>query len=335
MSHRTVAGSGCLACARRKRAPTLPEARPDLAGQWHPERNDGLTAEAVTAGSHRLVWWKCTVCAGEFRAKVFHRVRGMAACPSCSGRVRYQALASESSEIAALWHPSLNKALTPAEVTAGANVTVWWLCPAGHEPWSAQVAHVFMGRQGCPRCRKRTSVSRQETELFAELQLVLTGGEQQYPLQTLHGRYRLDMLFLAVHDQAVAVEFDGSYWHRDAEERDRLKAEAVEHHRPGWMVVRVREEPLRPTRLGDVVVPYLADPFTAASIVVEHLMPLASWSDDTRQRARAYLKGGRRLGAALAQRLINERQSAAPPADDRPAPQSILGRIEGVQSALW
>lgn len=335
VSHRTVAGSGCPACARRKRASGLPDARPDLAAQWHPARNDGLTAEAVTAGSHRLVWWKCTVCAGEFRAKVFHRVRGIAACPSCSGRVRYQALSSESPEVAVLWHPSLNGALTPAEVTAGANVRVWWLCPAGHEPWPAQVAQVFMGRQGCPRCRKRSSVSRQETELFAELQLVLTGGEQQYPLQTPSGRYRLDMLFPAVHDQAVVVEFDGSFWHRDAEERDRLKAEAVEHHRPGWMVVRVREEPLRPTRLGDVVVPYLADPFTAASIVVEHLMPLASWSDDTRQRARAYLKGGRRLGAALAQRLINERQSAAPPADDRPAPRSVSGRTEGVQSALW
>ncbi|MFF9091440.1 hypothetical protein ACF1BE_34820 [Streptomyces sp. NPDC014991] len=55
------------------------------------------------------------------------------------------------------------------------------------------MAHVFMGRQGCPRCRKRIGVSRQERELFAELQLV-TGGEQQYPLQTPHGRYRLDML---------------------------------------------------------------------------------------------------------------------------------------------
>ncbi|MFJ8469798.1 zinc-ribbon domain-containing protein [Streptomyces swartbergensis] len=64
----------------------------------------------------------------------------------------------------------------PGEVTAGADVPVWWPCPAGHEPWSAQVAHVFMGRQGCPRCRKRTHVSRQATELFAEPQHVLTGA---------------------------------------------------------------------------------------------------------------------------------------------------------------
>ncbi|MCG8970316.1 hypothetical protein [Streptomyces sp. CL12-4] len=108
----------------------------------------------------------------------------------------------------------------------------------------------------------------------------------------------------------------------------------MEHHRPGWIVVRVREEPLRPTRHRDVVVPYLGDPFSAAGIVLEHLMPLASWSDDTRERARAYLKGGRRWGAALAQRLINEGQPAAAPADDLPAPQPVSGRIAGAQSAL-
>ncbi|MEU2856578.1 zinc-ribbon domain-containing protein [Streptomyces syringium] len=335
VSHRAVAGSDCPHCARRQRSPALPDARPDLAAEWHPARNDGLTAGAVTAGSHRLVWWKCAVCAGEYRAKVFHRVRSVATCPSCSGRVRYRDLASESPEVAALWHPSLNDALTPAEVTAGANVPVWWLCPAGHEPWSAQVALVFLGNQGRPRCRKRTSVSRQETELFAELQAVLTGGEQQYPLRTAHGRYRLDMFFPVAGDGALVVEFDGSYWHRDAAERDRLKAEAVEHSRPAWTVVRVREEPLQLTRRSDVAVPLLADPFTAASIVLDHLMPLMPWSTETRKRARAYVTGGRRMGAELAERLITELRSAAVPAAEPTAPQPSAGCLLGVQQPLW
>ncbi|MFG2631899.1 zinc-ribbon domain-containing protein [Streptomyces sp. NPDC048473] len=62
----------------------------------------------------------------------------------------------------------MNGALTPAEITAGSNAPVWWRCPAGHDPRSAQAAQVFLSRQGCPRCRKRTSVSRQEKELSAE-----------------------------------------------------------------------------------------------------------------------------------------------------------------------
>lgn len=335
VSHRALAGSGCPVCVRKKRAPALPAARPDLAAQWHTARNDGLTADGVTAGSHRLVWWRCTACASEFRAKVFHRVRGVAACPGCSGRVRYKALINESPEIAGLWHPLLNGALTPAEVTAGANVPVWWRCPAGHEPWSAQVAHVFMGRQGCPRCRKRTNVSRQETELFAELQVVLTGGEQQYPLQTPEGRYRLDMMFPVDQDQAVIVEFDGSYWHRDAEVRDRLKAEAVEQHRPGWTVVRVREEPLRRIRQPDVVVPHVADPFSAASVVLQHLMLLASWPDGTRQRVRSYLKGGQRKGAELAHRLITEGRAPGTSASHRPTSRTLLARKTGGDATLW
>ncbi|AVH61711.1 MULTISPECIES: zinc-ribbon domain-containing protein [Streptomyces] len=335
VSHRAITGSGCPDCAGKRRAPALPDARPELAAEWHPVRNDTLTAGAVTAGSHRVAWWRCTVCAGDFRAKVFHRVRGLAKCPACSGRVRYRDLAHEGPGIAALWHPHLNGALTPAAVTAGSNAPAWWLCPAGHEPWSAQVAHVFMGRQGCPRCRKRTSVSRQETELFAELQHVLTNGEQQYPLRTPQARFRLDMLFPSEGDRAVVVEFDGSYWHRDADERDRSKAEAVERHRPAWTVVRVREEPLQLTRRSDVAVPLLADPFTAASIVIEHLMSVVSWPDETRQRARAYVKGGRRMEAELAERLIAERRPSASPTAEQTAPHPTSARISGVQSPLW
>lgn len=248
---------------------------------------------------------------------MFHRVRGLAKCPTCSRRMRYQALPHECPRVAALWHPHLNSALTPAEVTAGSNTPVWWLCAAGHEPWSAQVAHVFMGRQGCPRCRKRTSVLRQETELFAELQHVLTSGEQQYPIRTPQARFRLDMFFPSVRERAVVVEFDGSYWHRNAEERDRIKAEAVERHRPTWTVVRVREEPLRLIQRSDVAVPHLADPFTAASIVIEHLMSLTPWPAETHQRASAYVKGGRRLGAELAERLTSGFHEGCRPAGDR------------------
>ncbi|MFG2631898.1 zinc-ribbon domain-containing protein [Streptomyces sp. NPDC048473] len=74
----------------------MPDARPDLAAEWHPTRNDIPSAAHITAGSHRVVWWESAACADEFRAKAFHRVRGLAKRPACSGRVRYQDLASES-----------------------------------------------------------------------------------------------------------------------------------------------------------------------------------------------------------------------------------------------
>ena len=32
---------------------------PDLVAQWHLERNATLTPETVSAGSGRLIWWRC------------------------------------------------------------------------------------------------------------------------------------------------------------------------------------------------------------------------------------------------------------------------------------
>ncbi|WP_225637148.1 zinc-ribbon domain-containing protein [Streptomyces solaniscabiei] len=61
---------------RRRRAPALTEARPDLAPQWHPERNNGLTAEAVTAdGGARK-----RVADHEYQARISNRSRGTG-CP--------------------------------------------------------------------------------------------------------------------------------------------------------------------------------------------------------------------------------------------------------------
>lgn len=99
--------------------------------------------------------------------------------------------------------------------------------------------------------------------------------------------------------------------------------------------MRVREEPLQLTRPGDIAVPLLVDPFTAASVVLDHLMSLMAWPTETHERARAYIAGGRRLGAELAERLIAELRPAtgptAPPptalrSGDRPGRSSKAGR---------
>lgn len=63
------------------------------------------------------------------------------------------------------------------------------------------------------------------------------------------------MVFPTVGDGGVVVEFDGSHWHRNSSERDPRKALEIEQLRPGRPVVRVREDPLRLTRAGDVRAP--------------------------------------------------------------------------------
>jgi hypothetical protein len=38
---------------------SLAETHPDLAKEWHPDKNENLTPEGFTAGSKKKVWWKC------------------------------------------------------------------------------------------------------------------------------------------------------------------------------------------------------------------------------------------------------------------------------------
>ena len=59
---------------------------PLLAKEWHPIKNGDLTADDVSLGSDKKVWWKCDK--GDdhvWEARVHHRVNGIG-CPICSNR---------------------------------------------------------------------------------------------------------------------------------------------------------------------------------------------------------------------------------------------------------
>jgi hypothetical protein len=123
-----------------------------VARQWHPTKNGALRARDVTAGSHRVVWWKCPEGPDhEWRTSVVKRVLGTR-CPFCCGR-----RVSASSNLAVVlphlvpeWHPTMNDAVRPEDVLPGTTRSFWWRCARGHV-WSARVDKRAMGR-GCPFC---------------------------------------------------------------------------------------------------------------------------------------------------------------------------------------
>ena len=88
---RTVSGSGCPYCAGRKALAgfnDLSTLEPEVAAQWHPTLNGGLTPSMVTAGSHRKVWWTCP--SGHvWKAAVYARAGPQKnGCPVCAGKAR-------------------------------------------------------------------------------------------------------------------------------------------------------------------------------------------------------------------------------------------------------
>ena len=110
VSARTMKGSGCPYCAGRKVLAgfnDLAALEPEVAVQWHPTLNGTLTAEMLTTGSHRKVWWQCPE-GHVWKAVVYARTGPKkCGCPVCAGRIReqkqarYRSMQAEGKTIAA------------------------------------------------------------------------------------------------------------------------------------------------------------------------------------------------------------------------------------------
>ena len=160
-----AAGAGCPVCAGKRVIPgenDLATHFPDIAAQWHPEKNEGLLPSQVSPSSNRKVWWRCEL-GHEYTAVIAARTTHSSGCPYCAGRkvlAGFNDLATLEPEVAAQWHPRLNGALTPEQVTVGAHRKVWWECPCGHI-WKAVVySRAGPQKSGCPVCAGRLKPER-------------------------------------------------------------------------------------------------------------------------------------------------------------------------------
>lgn len=153
--------SACPYCSGRR--PTtetsLAAVRPDVASEWHPDRNGDLAATDVLPGSRRRVWWRCRA-GHEWDAVVSARARGTG-CPFCSGR-----RVTRSASLAAL-RPDLAAELVGDDVDAAtlapqSNRRLWWRCRHGHR-WAARISDRTRGH-GCPTCSGRRGPMRTAEE---------------------------------------------------------------------------------------------------------------------------------------------------------------------------
>jgi hypothetical protein len=79
-------GSGCPYCSGRRvsKENCLERINPKLAKEWHPIKNDKLSARDVTANSGKKVWWLCRKNnRHEWKASVANRNWNKSKCPHC------------------------------------------------------------------------------------------------------------------------------------------------------------------------------------------------------------------------------------------------------------
>ena len=129
--------------------------RAELLSQWNAVRNLPLTADSVSSGSSRRVWWQCAQ-GHQWQCAVYARTTSGSKCPYCAGKLPVPGendLATRFPNVASEWHPTKNSPLTPNQLLPGSHRLVWWACGKGHE-WQAIVKSRAAGC-GCPVCANR------------------------------------------------------------------------------------------------------------------------------------------------------------------------------------
>ena len=149
--------TGCPYCANRKIQVgfnDLSTTDPELAKEWHPQKNVNITPYEVTKGSSKKVWWLC-VNGHEWEACIASRANGRG-CPFCANNkilADFNDLATTHPILVNEWNYEKNKSLSPNAVLAGSSKKVWWKCKNGHE-WQSPPNNRNKG-VGCPRCSGR------------------------------------------------------------------------------------------------------------------------------------------------------------------------------------
>ena len=83
-------GGSCPFCIGKRVDSTnaLSTTHPEIANQWHSEKNGNLTPKQFTKGSHQNIWWNCSKNKDHtWNQSIKNRVNSKTVCPICSNRV--------------------------------------------------------------------------------------------------------------------------------------------------------------------------------------------------------------------------------------------------------
>ena len=267
---------------------SLAEANPELAKQWHPTKNGELTPRDVISGSKKKVWWKCDKADDhEWEASLEARLRGDG-CPICRGLkvVLSNCLATVQPKLVKEWHPTKNGELTPFEFVEYSNKKVWWKCDkADDHEWEAIIAYRSGRGDSCPYCTL-TPQSKQELIITFELKKIFNNIDPKGFKTRLDGRLRAIDIFIP--SLKLAIEFDGSYWHKDKLAIDKIKSELLIDE--GYKVIRIREEPLKKIHENDIlsVHPYNGKQITDS--ILKRILELYELDSKARNKIQVYLQ---------------------------------------------
>ena len=249
-----------------------------LLREWNYEKNGGLLPENFTSGSNQIVWWKCSKCSSEWRAKITNRTHGRG-CPYCWDRkirVGFNDLATTHPQLAKEWDYEKNGDLTPQQVTHGSGRKIWWKCPLGHS-YQADLLH-RTGGTNCPICNSGRQTSFAEQALYYYIKKLFPDTINRYR-DIFDKGMELDIFIPSI---LLAIEYDGVFWHKGKEERERRKYHIC--HQNHIRLIRIREAPFtNETEFGIIAdemyhIDNMDDRYNLEQLLTSFLMKFTRWS---------------------------------------------------------
>lgn len=273
-------GTRCPICANLKlvSSNSLLNTHPEIAKLWHPTKNGLKTPNDTVAGSSKKFWWKCDKADDhEWQATGNSMVFSLnSGCPMCSGKilVKSNCLKNTHPEIAKEWHPTKNGILTPRDVFAGTGKSYWWKCDKGvdHE-WKAKSNNRLKGT-GCPYCTLTPQSKQELTITFELIQFFKDINPKGFKTRVDGKLWTVDIYIPKLN---LAIEFDGSYWHKDKRALDKLKTKQLK--KEGFDIIRVRETPLKKINRTDVISKQPFNGKEVANKVLKQIMKMYDLDD--------------------------------------------------------
>jgi hypothetical protein len=128
---------------KSQKGQSLRQVAPDLAKQWHPDRNGAVTPDNVTSSTKFTAWWICDQ-DHEWKGRVDHRFRSRTSCATCSGR-KGKGHRKLIEYVAEMGGVILDEG--PWVSTDRVNIR----CSCGYE-WCVGVGPLYQQKTWCPKC---------------------------------------------------------------------------------------------------------------------------------------------------------------------------------------
>jgi len=164
ISHRTSSKSNCPYCSNQRLLVgfnDLETVHPEIAKEWHPEKNEKIKPSDVLVGSYHKYWWRCEH-GHEWKASVKSRYHNnkYLGCPFCSGHRVWKGfndIGTTHPNLLDEWDYSRNEK-SPFEVSKGSYYNAWWIGKECGHNYQMQVL-VKVNRGNCPYCSNRRILS--------------------------------------------------------------------------------------------------------------------------------------------------------------------------------